>query len=60
MPFSPELQARIDAITSRGGDTSTEIDQLRLKLVKREGQPGFKANAEAIRERIAILEADNG
>ncbi len=60
MPFPPELQARIHAITSGGGDPPTEIDRLRALLAKREGQPGFKSNAEAIRERIAQLEAENG
>lgn len=60
MPFPADFQARIDAIRLRGGDTFTEIDRLRTRLAKREGQPGFKANAEALRAQIAILEADNG
>jgi hypothetical protein len=59
MPFPPELQARIDAVRLKGGDPSTEIEKLRAKLAVRDGQPGFKANVEALRARIAILEADN-
>lgn len=60
MPFSPELQARIDAVKSGGGDQSTELQRLRAKLAAREGKPGFKANVEEIHARIAALEADNG
>lgn len=60
MPFSPELQARIDAVRSGGGDQSTEIERLRAKLAAREGKPGFKANLEEIRAQIAALEAGNG
>lgn len=33
-----------------------ELTRLRALLKTREGKPGFKANAEAIRERIAQLE----
>lgn len=35
----------------------SDIAELRAKLRAREGKPGFKGNAEAIRQRIAELEA---
>lgn len=34
-----------------------ELASLRAKLKARDGKPGFKANAAAIRDRIAELEA---
>lgn len=34
----------------------SEINRLRSLLKTREGKPGFKANAQAIRDRIAELE----
>lgn len=37
-----------------------ELAALKAKLSAREGRPGFKANVEALRERIAQLEAENG
>ena len=35
-----------------------EIDDLNRRLAKREGKPGFKANVEAIRARIAEIQAE--
>jgi hypothetical protein len=35
-----------------------EIAALRLKLKQREGRQGYKANCEAIRAKIAELEAE--
>lgn len=62
MPFSPELQSRIDA--ARSGLTADpaqdELSVLKRKLKAREGHPGFKANCEELRARIAELEAQNG
>lgn len=37
-----------------------ELAALKAKLRAREGRPGFKANVEEIRQRIAQLEAENG
>lgn len=37
-----------------------EITALRAKLKSREGRPGFKANCEEIRARIAALETADG
>lgn len=37
-----------------------DLETLRRKLAAREDRPGFKANAEALRQRIAELEAANG
>jgi uncharacterized small protein (DUF1192 family) len=34
-----------------------EIERLQAKLKAREGQPGFKANVEAIKAEIARLES---
>ena len=35
----------------------TEIERLQAKLKAREGQPGFKANVEAIKAEIERLES---
>lgn len=37
-----------------------EIAALKAKLKAREDRPGFNANVEALRLRIAQLEAENG
>jgi len=37
-----------------------ELADLKVKLAKREGQPGYKANVEALKQRIAELEAARG
>lgn len=37
----------------------SEIEELRRKLTARENKPGFRANVEAIKQRIAELEAQN-
>lgn len=62
MPFDPELQARIDKLRGRASDTET--DQLRRKLEKRTGQPGFAANAAEIEQKLQEMgggpeESDN-
>lgn len=38
-------------------DTAAELARLRAMLRTREGQPGYARNCEAIRKRIAELEA---
>ena len=35
----------------------TELEDLKRKLAAREGKPGYRANAEALKQRIAELEA---
>lgn len=35
----------------------TELENLKAKLAKRENQPGYKDNVEALKARIAELEA---
>ena len=35
----------------------TELEQLKAKLKKREDRPGWQQSAEAIKKRIAELEA---
>lgn len=37
-----------------------EIADLKAKLRARKGKPGFKANVDAIKARIAELEGQNG
>jgi hypothetical protein len=37
-----------------------ELEQRRRELAAREGRPGYKANVEALKRRIAELEAENG
>ncbi|WP_268794979.1 MULTISPECIES: hypothetical protein [unclassified Sphingomonas] len=37
-----------------------ELAALREKLAARQDRPGFAANVEAIKQRIAELEAQNG
>lgn len=37
-----------------------ELASLKAKLIGRENRPGFAKNAEAIKQRIAELEAQNG
>jgi hypothetical protein len=39
-------------------DIQTEIDDLSRKLKKREGRPGFAANAEAIKARLEECRAE--
>ena len=39
-------------------EIQAEIDDLQRKLKKREGKPGFAANAEAIKARIAECETE--
>lgn len=39
-------------------EITARIADLKAKLARRENQPGFKANAEAIRDEIARLEND--
>lgn len=60
MPFSPELQDQINSVRTDNPRPFTLLGKLKSLLEKREGQPGFKANAEALREKIAQLEAENG
>jgi hypothetical protein len=35
-----------------------DLETLKRKLEAREGKPGFKANTEALKQRIAELEAN--
>lgn len=35
----------------------TELEDLKRKLAAREGKPGYRANVEALKQRIAELEA---
>lgn len=39
---------------------SEELETLKRKLAARENKPGMTANVEALRARIAELEAANG
>jgi hypothetical protein len=39
-------------------EIQTEIEDLERKLKKREGKPGFAANAEAIKSRLAECRAE--
>jgi hypothetical protein len=41
-------------------EIQSEIDDLSRKLKKREGKPGFTANADAIKARIAECRAELG
>lgn len=63
MPFSPELQARIDSVKAnlRGGDSSdeTELGALKSKLAARRGRGGYSQNAAEIEARIAHLESED-
>lgn len=36
----------------------TELETLKRKLAARENKPGFKANVEALKKRIAELESE--
>lgn len=38
-------------------DVAAELDRLNRLLAARDGKPGYKANCEAIRSRIAAIEA---
>lgn len=38
----------------------TELEDLRRKLAAREGRSGYRANVEALKQRIAELETQNG
>ena len=38
----------------------TELESLKAKLAARENKPGYRANVEALKQRIAELEAANG
>ena len=60
MPFSPELTSRINAIRANleGGETSGDaLAALKLKLAKREGVGGYKANVADLKSKIAEMEA---
>lgn len=35
----------------------TELEDLKAKLAARENKPGYRANVEALKQRIAELEA---
>ncbi len=63
MPFTPELQAQIDAVKAKmGGDlvsVAGELGLLKAKLAARDGRGGFSQNVAALKERIAILEVEN-
>lgn len=56
MPFDPELQAHIDAL--RGGKPDSEEARLKAKLLKRDGQPGYAANVDAIRAKLSASEGE--
>lgn len=62
MAFDPELQARIDAAREglSGPIDLSELGILKRKLAAREGRPGFKANCEELRAKIAELENSDG
>jgi len=59
MPFTPELTSRIEDVRAKlkGGDKSTELGELKVKLAKREGQGGFTANASELKAKIAEMES---
>jgi hypothetical protein len=59
MPFPPELASRVDAVRAKllGGDPSTELGALKVKLEKRDGRGGFKANVTELKAKIAEMEA---
>ena len=58
MAFDADLQARIDAAREglSGPIDLSELGILKRKLAAREGKPGFKANSEELRAKIAELE----
>lgn len=60
MTFTPELNSRIEDVRAKlkGGDLSGELGALKAKLAKREGVGGYKANVDALKARIAEMEAD--
>jgi hypothetical protein len=60
MPFSPELQSKVDAMKANlgGGDLSAddELSVLRKKLQQRQGVGGYTANVADLQRRIEELE----
>ncbi len=60
MPFTPELQAQIDAARAnlKGGGlvSADELSMLKHKLQQRQGSGGYSANVADIQRRIEELE----
>ena len=57
--MSPELNSRLQAIRAKleGGETSGDaLAVMKLKLAKREGVGGYKANVAELRQRIEEME----
>lgn len=61
MPFSPELQARIDAVraSQQAGEDDDELARMKAKLARRAGRPGYSANTKELEERIAQFEGES-
>jgi hypothetical protein len=55
MPFDPELQARIDAVTNRSAKVLSDAEKLRAKLNKRAGIAGYADNTRAIEARLTEM-----
>jgi hypothetical protein len=53
------LQAKLDRMKADKPDEGTELEDLRRTLAKCEGRYGYKDRCDAIRARIAELEAQN-
>lgn len=58
MPFDPDLQARIDAVTKRSPNVSSEAEKLRAKLSKRSGTQGYSDNTRAIEARLTEMSGE--
>lgn len=57
---APDLRALTDAVLQRAVQVQDRADELRMKLSKRQGRPGFSQNTAEIEAALSEEQSDDG